>query len=67
MLLIPGLERVEGFSFPNNWKIISDYIFSESGVIDSSCSLGNRASGNLRRSKLFKDNILISESKGVLI
>ena len=67
MLLIPGLERVEWFKFPNNWKIITDYIFSESGIIDSRCSIGNRASGNLRRSKLFKDNILISESKGVLI
>ena len=62
MLLIPGLERSEWFKFPDNWKIITDYIFSESGVIDSNCSLGNRAVGNLRRSKLFKDNILISES-----
>ena len=62
MLLIPGLERVECFPFPNNWKIIADYIFSESGVIDSNCNLGNRSSGNLRRSKLFHDGILISES-----
>lgn len=62
MLLIPGLERVEWFPFPNNWKIITDYIFSESGIIDSNCTLGNKASGNLRRSKLFHDGILISES-----
>lgn len=62
MLLIPGLERVEWFTFPDNWKIITEYIFSESGSIDSSCNLGNRASGNLRRSKLFKDDFLINES-----
>ena len=63
MLLIPGLEMIEGFLFPNNWMIISDYIYSEhEPIIDSDGQLGcGRARGNFRRSKLFNDNILVSE------
>ena len=63
MILIPGLERIEGFIFSDNWKIITDYIFSESGLIDSKCQ-GNmgRSAGNIRRSQLFKDGTLISEA-----
>ena len=62
LILIPGLETIEGFPFSDNWEIITDYIFSETGFIDYSCEMGNRAVGNLRRSRLFKDGNLISEA-----
>ena len=61
MIFIPGLETIEGFPL-DEWEIITDYFFSESGVIDLYCEGGNRAVGNIRRSQLFKDGNLISEA-----
>ena len=55
---------IDGFLLPNNWEVISDYIYSKNeSIIDSEHQLGRgRARGNYRRSKLFKDNILVSET-----
>ena len=50
----------------DEWEIITDYIISESSVIDLNCNRGNRALGNLRRTKLFKDGNLISEASGIV-
>ena len=63
MILISGLETIEGFSFSDKLEIITDYIFSESGLVDSKCQ-GNvgRSLGNIRRSQLFKEGNLISEA-----
>ena len=64
MLLIPGLERSEIFPFSNNWIIETFYTFSESKSMDNpDCrNYVGRANGNIRRSYLYKDNILVSES-----
>lgn len=64
IFLNTGLEKIEGFSFPNQWKIITDYIYSESKSLDDYNYDVNkgRAEGNFRRSKLYNEHMLISET-----
>ena len=64
MLLITGLDKIEGFRFTNDLNIITDYMYSQSGSFDDSNLevYKEKARGNLRRSKLFKEGILISET-----
>ena len=64
MLLITGLERSEIFPFSNNWIIETFYSFSETESMEdpNRKRYVARAEGNLRRSCLYKDNILISEA-----
>lgn len=63
MLLISGFERSELFPFSNDWIIESFYSFSESKSLDDpNCErYVGRAKGNIRKSYLYKNNILISE------
>ena len=73
-----GGEKIEGFYFPNNWKVQVDYgmnmteiPFSDYNEIDESslpskdvlyCREG-RSSDYFRILKLFKDEKLLSESR----
>ena len=65
-LLFTGLERIEGFQFPDNWEIITHYFYCKNfylknDLVEFLCDVHkSRAEGNVRRSKLLKDKKIVS-------
>ena len=54
----------------HNMEIVTDYCFTNPNFPNNFKKIisgGQRATADLRRSKLYKDGILITESKGIFV